>query len=420
MVRKTVLDNGLRLLSRRLEGTRAVSLGIWIDSGSRDEPESKEGITHFLEHMFFKGTRRRSTHDIAVELDLLGGHSNAYTTKEYLCFYAKVLNTHLPKLLDIFFDILLDSTMDENELEKERFVILQEIKMVDDSPEDCIHSLLCEKFWQGNPLGHPVCGYRDSIGRLTRSDLLQFKDSLLHPGQIVLAAAGAIDHDELVSWVAPVLGTLKENGRGRPERVRPDHTVFREAVCRELEQTHFCLAMPGVSFRDEDRFAVYLANTIFGSSMSSRLFQEIRERRGLAYSVYSFVNCYEDTGMFGIYAAVSPENLGETFNVVISELETLVERGVSQEELKRAKDCVIGNMYLNLDSTDAHMSRIARNELLYGCNVRPEEIEKKVQQVTAEDIQRYLRHSYQRDCLSVLILGSDADNALQSVTRNLF
>ncbi len=405
MVRKTTFDNGFRVLTKRLAGTRAVSIGIWIDSGSRDEPPHKEGITHFLEHMFFKGTSKRSARDIAIELDILGGISNAYTTKENLCFYAKVLNKSLPKLLDIFSDILLDSIISEEELERERFVILQEIKMVEDSPEDYIHMLACEKFWDGHSLGHPICGYMETVTSIGREDIIEYRNRILRPDRVIVAAAGDIEHDELVSLLHSLSERLENNGEDRSNRSQPQNKVFREFIRKDLEQIHLCLIMPGVSLKQEERFSAYLANTILGSSMSSRLFQEVREKRGLAYAIYSFLNCYEDAGMFGVYAAVEPGNVIETFEVILDEIVNLRDKGVTERELRLAKECSIGNMYLNLDSTDSHMSRIARNEIIYGREIPPEETEKRIAGVTTYDIQNWIREICIGENLSLLMIG---------------
>ncbi|SFN01980.1 M16 family metallopeptidase [Thermodesulforhabdus norvegica] len=404
MVQKTRLENGIRVLSQHCPNTHVVSVGIWIDSGSRDELPSMEGITHFLEHMFFKGTERRTTRDIAVELDILGGMSNAFTTKENLCFYGKVLDKNLPRLMDIFCDILLHARMDERELEKERFVILQEISMVEDTPEDYVHTVACEKFWKGHPLGHPICGYRETVQRFRREDILKFKDQIIHPEQVVVSAAGSVRHDELVEMVNDGLGRLRANGRGRPPRTSPEPVVFRDYIRKDLEQTHICLLMPGVSLHDEERFAVYILNIVLGNSMSSRLFQEVREKRGLAYNIYSFLHCCEDTGVFGVYAAVAPEKLAECFKVIWNEMEELIAGGVSETEISGAKDCAVGGMYLNLDSTDALMNRIARNEFLYGHEVAPDEIEKKIYGVSSENLGKWFARVFP-DRVSILVVG---------------
>lgn len=404
MVQKSRLENGIRVLSQYYPNTHIISVGIWIDSGSRDESPSMEGITHFLEHMFFKGTEKRTTRDIAVELDILGGMSNAFTTKENLCFYGKVLDKNLSKLMDIFCDILLNATIDERELEKERFVILQEISMVEDTPEDFVHIVACEKFWKGHPLGHPICGYRETIRRFSREDILKFKDQIIHPEQVLVAAAGNVRHDELVELAEKGLGRLTPNGRGRPKRTSPEPVIFRDYIQKDLEQTHICLLMPGVSHHQEERFAVYLLNVILGNSMSSRLFQEVREKRGLAYNIYSFLHCCEDAGLLGVYAAVSPDKLEESFRVIWNEMGKLISDGVSDGEIAGAKDCAVGSMYLNLDGTDALMNRIARNEFLYGRDIPPGEIEEKIYSVSPDSLIKWFSGIFP-DRVSILIVG---------------
>lgn len=414
MVYKTNLRNGIRVLSQYCPSTHAVSLGIWINSGSRDELPSMEGIAHFLEHMLFKGTKRRTTRDIAVELDILGGMSNAFTTKENICFYGKVLDKHLSRLMDVFCDILLNATISEAELERERRVILQEISMIEDTPEDYVHTLACEKFWQGNSLGHSICGYRETIEHFNRDDIIKFRNQIIHPEHIVVAAAGNVHHSELVALVGMNLDSLVKEIQSRPERTCPRPQMFREYVRRDLEQTHMCILMPGMSFRDENRFNAYLLNMVLGNSMSSRLFQEVRERRGLAYNIYSFLNCYEDVGVFGVYAAVSPDKLYESFKVIRGEMEKLIEAGINEDELAGAKDCAIGSMYLNLDGTDALMNRIARNELLYGCDVSPKEVERKLLEVTSEGMRNWFVRVFPNN-VSILILGPSEGGCVDKI-----
>jgi len=405
MIEKTVLPSGIRVVTEKIPFYHVVSIGFWINAGSRDEEPSREGITHLLEHMLFKGTNRRTTKEIAKELDALGGYSNAFTTKENLCIYGKVLDKHLPRLIDVFQDILLESRFDPEELDRERQVILQEISMVEDSPEEYIHTIFCEKFWDGHPLGHPICGYKSSVLSMTREDLLRFKDSIIHPEQLVITAAGSVDHEHLISLLEPAFGNLKPNGRCRTKRSCPQRKVFREAIFKKLEQVHICLGTMGVSMKDPSRFMFYVFNMIFGSSMSSRLFQEVREKRGLAYSIYSFLNIYEDTGMFGIYAAVEPSKAEEILRVVISEIDKVREEGISESELARAKDCFIGSLYLNMDGTDAFMNRLAKNEIIHGRDVPPEEIEAQISAISLEDMKQWLKSLPPVEDFSTLLLG---------------
>jgi predicted Zn-dependent peptidase len=405
MVEKTVLPSGIRVVTEKIPFSHVVSIGFWINAGSRDEEPSREGITHLLEHMLFKGTNRRTTKEIAKELDALGGYSNAFTTKENLCIYGKVLDKHLPRLIDVFQDILLESRFDPEELDRERQVILQEISTVEDSPEEYIHTIFCEKFWDGHPLGHPICGYRSSVLSMTREDLLSFKDSIIHPEQLVITAAGNVEHEHLISLLEPAFGNLKPNGRCRTKRSCPQRKVFREAIFKKLEQVHICLGTTGVSMKDPTRFMFYVFNMIIGNSMSSRLFQEVREKRGLAYSIYSFLNIYEDTGMFGIYAAVEPSKAEELLRVVINEIDKVREEGISESELARAKDCFIGSLYLNMDGTDAFMNRLAKNEIVHGRDVPTEEIEAQISAISLEDMKQWLKSLPPIKDYSALLLG---------------
>ncbi|MEJ5301309.1 MAG: pitrilysin family protein [Thermodesulforhabdaceae bacterium] len=419
MAEKTVLPSGIRVVTEKIPFSHVVSVGFWINAGSRDEEPAREGITHFLEHMLFKGTKRRTTKEIAKELDALGGYSNAFTTKENLCIYGKVLDKHLPRLIDVFQDILLESCFDSEELDRERQVIIQEINMIEDSPEDYIHTLFCEKFWAGHPLGHPVCGYKSSVLSMSREDLLSFKDSIIHPEQLVITAAGNVDHDQFIGLVEPALGNLKPNGQSRTQRSCPKRNVFREAIFKKLEQLHICIGTQGVSLKDPSRFLAYVFNMVLGNSMSSRLFQEVREKRGLAYSIYSFLNIYEDTGMFGIYAAVEPSKADELLQVVINELEKIRSNGISESELSRAKDCFVGSLYLNMDGTDAYMNRLAKNEIVHGRDIPPEEIEAQILAISLDDMSQWLRSLPLIDDLSMLLLGPIRNKDFDKLIRLL-
>lgn len=418
MAEKTVLPSGIRIITEKIPLSHVVSVGFWINAGSRDEQSSLEGITHLLEHMLFKGTSRRSTREIAKELDALGGYSNAFTTKENLCLYGKVLDKHLPKLLDVFLDILLESRFDPDELERERQVILQEISMVEDSPEEYIHTLFCEKFWSGHPLGHPICGYRSSVLSITRNDLISYKDSIIHPCQLLITAAGNIEHEQFVEMLEPALRALQPDASCRNNRNSPRGAIFREWIPRELEQVHICIGTQGVSLRDPSRFFWYVFNMIFGNSMSSRLFQEVREKRGLAYSIYSFLNSYEDTGLFGIYAAVDPSNTEELLKVVREEIEKILEDGITEGELSRAKDCFVGSLYLNMDGTDAYMNRLAKNEIVHGRDVPPEETEAKILSITSDQMKEWLKTFPPLKDMSVLLLGPVKNNDVEKLMNS--
>ncbi len=404
LYQKTVLDNGIRILTEHIPHYHSVSVGFWVSVGSRDELPHERGMTHLVEHMLFKGTSHRSALDIAKELDAVGGFSNAFTSKEHLCFHAKVLDTHLPVVVDVLSDVFLNSTFDPVEMEREKQVILQEIRMIEDTPDEYIHILFQENFWKKNPLGLPIYGSVASVRNTTRDSMLKYLERSMHPGMILVAAAGNVDHNRFVDLLAPSLeklnGTTSRLVRTPPE----DHFEVR-VVNKELEQVHICLGMDGVSQVDPKRFACHAANVIFGSSMSSRLFQEIREKRGLAYSVYSFLNCHEDTGLLGVYAGVSPAKVEECLKVIKAQLAALAAHDISSTELDAAKEYLKGSMYLNAESTDSRMNRLAKNEFLFGRNVLFEEVEAKINAVASQDILSWFQVAYDPRRLGLFVLG---------------
>ncbi len=404
MYQKTVLRNGIRVVTEKIPFAHSVSTGIWVNTGSRDEVFEERGITHFIEHMLFKGTKRRSALDIAKEFDAVGGFANAFTSKEHVCFHAKVLAAHLPLLIDLLADLFLESVFDPVEIEREQNVILQEIRMVEDTPDEFIHVLFQENFWKFNTLGLPIYGSVGTVEKIRRDHMLGYVSRNFHPENIVISAAGNLEHQNFLELIAPSMENLNHSLR-RPQRETPQHHFFSHVVRKDLEQVHLAMGMQGSSQIDETRFASHLLNVILGSSMSSRLFQEIREKRGLAYSVYSFSHSHEDTGMLGIYAGISPENIEEVLRLINGQLSTLSHTTIPEAELAAAKEYVKGNMYINAESNDSRMNRLAKNEFLFGRYVPFEEIEQKINSVTPEDIQNWFQNVYSRDKTAVMLYG---------------
>ena len=404
LYQKTVLRNGIRVVTEKIPFAHSVSTGIWVNTGSRDENPSERGITHFIEHMLFKGTKRRSALDIAKEFDAVGGFANAFTSKEHVCFHAKVLAAHLPLLADLLTDIFLKSVFAPVEIEREQNVILQEIRMVEDTPDEFIHVLFQEDFWKQNPLGLPIYGTVETVEKTGRQQMLDFVASRFNPERIVVAAAGNLDHHVFLDLIAPAMETLN-HASPIVERTPPVHHFSARVVKKDLEQVHLAMGMRGSSQIDETRFASHLLNTILGSSMSSRLFQEIREKRGLAYSVYSFSHSHEDTGMLGLYAGISPENIEEVLHLINGQLSILAQEPIPEAELSSAKEYIKGNMYINAESNDSRMSRLAKNEFLFGRYVPFEEIEKKINSITSEDIQTWFRGIYSPDKIAAMLYG---------------
>jgi predicted Zn-dependent peptidase len=404
LYQKTVLRNGIRVVTEKIPFAHSVSTGIWVNTGSRDEDHAERGITHFIEHMLFKGTKRRSALDIAKEFDAVGGFANAFTSKEHVCFHAKVLAAHLPLLTDLLSDLFLNSVFDPAEIDREQNVIIQEIRMVEDTPDEYIHVLFQENFWRENPLGLPIYGSVQTVEKTRREHMLDYMSRSFHPERIVISAAGNLDHQKFLDLVAPSMESLN-HGRVRPERVAPRHHFFCRVVEKDIEQVHLALGMHGTSQADETRFPSHLLNVILGSSMSSRLFQEVREKRGLAYSVYSFSHSHEDTGMLGVYAGIAPENIREVVHLISRQLANLAENPIPEVELSAAKEYIKGNMYINAENNDSRMNRLAKNEFLFGRYVPFEEIEQKINQVTPEDIQDWFRGIYSRDRIALMLYG---------------
>ena len=380
-----VLDNGLRIGSERLREARSVSFGIWIEAGSRHEPKGREGTAHLWEHLAFKGTARRSALDIARALDLLGGQSNAYTSREHTCFHARVVDTHLEEALDILADLALAPRPSPDDFSREKDVVLQEIAMVEDDPEDSLMEAFWGAIWPDSSVGHSILGMPDTVRGFGLPDMEAWRSSHYRPERMLVSAAGGLDHDGFQAMVQSRFGAL-EPGSPPPS---PGKGVYRPATLlteRDTEQTHVALSFPGMGAGDDRRFAMSMLNAVLGGNMSSRLFQEIRERRGLAYTVYSFANSMFDQGVLQIYAAVDPERTTELLSCLRGELDRLARGGVTPEELEHARDHLLSVLYLTLESTEDRMSRLARNQLLLNRYVSPEETAARFEAVTLEDL----------------------------------
>ncbi len=407
---KTVLENGVRILTEAMPHSRSVSMGVWVDVGARDESEAEQGLSHFIEHMIFKGTRKRSAFDIAKEFDAIGGYSNAFTGMENTCYHAKVLDSHLETMVDILSDIFLNSVFDEAEVERERAVICQEIGMLEDSPDEYLHLLAGRTWWGDHPLGRPVMGTRENVQGFSAEQIRAFFRRLYQPGRIIVSAAGHLNHDRFVDLVAPLFGTI-ENG-GRFPRRKPALGRARVELCtRDLEQTHLCVATRGLSIADPRRYAFTLMSAILGGNMSSRLFQEIRERRGLAYSVYSFAHTYVDSGMSGACAGVEPRSAQESVRLILKALGALCEAPVGDDELRDAKEYTKGSLLLSAESNDNQMVRLAQNEFHFGRQIPLEEVVAGIEAVTAEDIQRLARHLFRPGETALTVVGPVSDAA---------
>ncbi len=404
MPQKTVLPNGIRIVSKKMAHVRSVSMGVWVDVGARDESEHQSGLSHFIEHMIFKGTARRSAYQIAKEFDAIGGHTNAFTSMENTCYHAKVMDSHLTTMVEILSDIFLNSAFDPQEVERERPVILQEIGMVEDSPEEFLHVLAGQNYWGDHPLGRSILGSRENILAYSADTIREFFHRFYHPERIIVAVAGNVEHERIVELIGPSFATI-HNGQPLPERTVPQVQPKNQTHKRRLEQVHLCLTAPGISITDPRRFAFSLLNAILGGNMSSRLFQEIREKRGLAYSVYSFMMSHVDTGMFGVYAGVSAANVSQTMDLIRQGLERLIQAPVSAEELRDAKEYTKGNLLLSDEGVDNQMVRIAQNDIHFGRFVPLDDVVKKIEAVQAEEIQSLARDLFQPEQSAWTLLG---------------
>lgn len=401
---KSVLPNGIRLITEVLPHSHAVSLGLWLEVGSRDEAADEGGLTHFLEHMAFKGTARRTAYDIAREIDQLGGLGNAFTTRENTCFHIKVLDGHLDRAVDLLTDIGLNPRYDALDLERERTVILEEIAAQEDNPEELVQVHFARQFWRGCSLGHSILGEAEDIARFSREALVSYRRATHRPERLVVAAAGNLDHQQLLDLLGPAAASFENGAPARPRQpaaVHPGNYIFP----RDLEQTHLCLGTRGVPADDSRRFTASLLHVILGGNMSSRLFQVIREELGLAYSIYSYLSFYQDTGLLEICAGVNPKNLLRLIAALNKELRRFKTEPVTAAELTAAKEYLKSSVILNADDSEQRMLRLAKNEINFGHYIPLEDIIAGVERVTGEEILALAQELFQADHWGLAALG---------------
>lgn len=420
--RKTVFDNGLTLVSERQSQFRSLSIGIWVKAGTRHEQENEAGVSHFLEHMLFKGTRNRTALEIAREVDRVGGEFNAFTAREYTCFHILLLDQDLGLAVDILGDILLNSEFGAEELERERRVILQEISMVEESPEELVHDLFHEMQFPGHGLGRPILGTQKSIRSMSRADLVRYFRKNYRPDQLIVSVCGDVDHAALARRLRPLTQQSWPGRRGASKpanahaaRPRLQHGTWW--LERPTEQVHLLWGVEGPSYSSEDRFAAFLLNVYLGGGMSSSLFQEIREKNGLAYTVYSSLSPFSDTGMFSIYAATGMDQVVLCLTLIEACVERLQKQLLSADELQVIKDNLKGTILLSGDSVEARMSSIAKNEIYFGRYVSVEEVCRQIDRVTPEDVRRVARNLCSGDDRSVLALGPKPSREILTTLR---
>jgi predicted Zn-dependent peptidase len=404
-LRRTVLPNGLIVLTERMEHLRSVAMGVWIKSGSRCEPAETNGISHFVEHMVFKGTRSRSAQLIAREMDSIGGNLDAFTSKETICFNVKSLAEHVPIALDVLTDLVINPTFAQTDIERERGVILEEIKIDEDNPDVLVHELFTQSFWRDHPLGWPILGTTKTVTQLDQQKLFAYHGDRFNGGNMIFSAAGDLDHDKFVAEVAAKFS-------GMPGGAPLEELSAPEASARillknkkALEQVQICLGVPAPPITDDNRYATLILNTVLGGGMSSRLFQTIREERGMAYSIYSDLSPYRDTGTLCVYAGTSAGKALEVVDLILAEFRSLKETALGTEELTRAKDQLKGNILMGLESSNSRMANLARQEMYFHDFMTVDEVIARIEQVDAGQVQAMAQRLFVADRIAVTLLG---------------
>jgi len=405
-IRRQKLANGLTVITEQMQHIRSASIGVWLQTGSRDEDPEWNGISHFIEHMVFKGTKHRTAEEIARQVDSIGGNMDAFTAKECICFNVKVLDEHIPVALDIVSDLVLNPIFDASDIARERGVIMEEIKMDEDNPDYLVHEIFTQNFWKDHPLGKPILGTKETVKRFEREPVLEAYGHRFAPGNIIVSAAGHLDHDSFVELV-----------RGHFEHMKPMSNGFHSSTPKissriilrnkkALEQVQLCIGVPAHPIAHERRHAGYVLNTLLGGGMSSRLFQNIRERQGLAYSIYSDLNPYRDTGCLAVYAGTSLASASKVVQSVVSEFRKLKTEPVSDEELNRSKAQLKGSLMLSLESSTSRMSNLARQEMYFERFYDLDELIERIEAVTSEDLTKLANEYFKAEAVAVTALGN--------------
>lgn len=410
---KEYLDNGIPVVMEPFNNVRSVCMGIWVKVGSRFEKPELSGISHFLEHMFFKGTKKRTSRDIAVEIDSVGGDLNAFTSRENTAFYVKVIDEYIEKGTDLLSDIFLNSLFPEEEFDKEKKIIKEEIKMVEDTPDDYIHDLFYQTIWGKEALGQSILGRRETIASFTRDDIINHIRRYYGTRDIVISCTGNFDPRKVIGMLNHLFGGLRRGSEPK-KGVPPGFQRHIDVYEKDLSEAHLCIGLPALEQASDDRYSLFILNTILGAGVSSRLFQEIREKRGLAYSIYSFTAAYYDTGVWAVYAGVSRKRLREVARIIIDEMIRLKET-LNEVELERAKKQLKGNMILGLESTSNRMNNIARQEIYFGKYFSPDEIMRSVDDVTLDMTKELADRLIRTELFSIAALGSIQKSVLSGI-----
>lgn len=406
MYKRIKLDNGLRMVCEKIPFVRSVSVGIWVGTGSRNETASNNGISHFIEHMLFKGTEKRSAKQIAESIDNIGGQLNAFTGKECTCYYTKTLDEHLETAVEVLADMFFNSRFADRDISVERKVILEEIGMYEDTPEELVHDVLSETVWSGDPLGYSILGTPKSLKKINRDRINEYIAENYLPSNSVIAVAGNFDEDGLIKIINQYFSFWKSDKPVKQGFERPAFNKGLRVREKETEQVHLCLGFDSIQHGDDRMYSLLALNNHFGGGMSSRLFQKIREKMGLAYSIYSYPSSYKKAGIFNIYAGMKPEQLEKVLQLLKKEIQKLVRRGISPEELTKSKEQLKGNYILGLESTGSRMNSIGKSELLLGYINTPEEVLDKIDRITGDSIDSVINQIFDVSRLGMAIVGS--------------
>ncbi|HOP86204.1 MAG TPA: pitrilysin family protein [Syntrophorhabdaceae bacterium] len=419
MYRKTVLQNGLTIVTESIPYFSSISIGLWWKTGSRYEDASTNGISHFIEHMLFKGTDKRTAYDIAREIDAIGGTINAFTGKEYTCLFAKVLKKDMDIAIDVLSDMYKNSLFKEDDMDREKYVIAQEIKMVEDNPEEYIFDLFNASYFNNHPLGMTILGTHENIERFSRDNLIEHFKRYYNPKRLVITATGRVDHNNFVNKIKKAFDDLDVCEDGQIELIPPEPQNHVNYIERDLEHTYICLGTKGLSQIDDKRYALYALNAIIGGSASSHLFQEVREKRGLVYNIYSYVSCFKDTGTFGISTSTSEENVLEVMSILKEEILRIKKEGITDNDLEFSKDHIKGNLFMSLESSDARMGRLAKNEIYFDGYIPLKETIREIDMIEKKDINGIIDLIFDDlNNISITILGKADIKAIKSIWKD--
>lgn len=408
-VRKTVLDNGLTIVTEHVESVKSVAVGIWAKTGSRNESPKQAGVTHFLEHMLFKGTESRSSLDIAMSMESVGGYLNAMTSSEYTCYYSRCLNTQLERALDVLSDMVLHPAFPKDEIEKEKKVVIEEMKMYRDSPDDYLFEQFSDHVFKGHPLGHSTLGFEDTVSAFERQDLYDYMDDRYQPSNLLVAVAGNVDHDKVVELVSDYFSEVEPKETTGYTQPLPEYEVDKVAFTKPIEQTHLITGRRGLDYNHDDKYRLLLANTVLGGGMSSRLHQNVREKYGYCYSITSFNQSYQDTGLYGIYVGTDKDYVDHVRELINNELDKLKQDPIPEKELAEAKAQLKGKLMLSVESMSNRMSRLAKSEIYFDRFVTLDELQEKIDEAQADQIQDFAQEFFDNEQFSEALLLPEAE-----------